>query len=232
MPRLDGYDATREVRAHEPVGRRVPIIAMTASALEGERERCLDAGMDDFLTKPVDAAELERVVREWVRPGALEDGDRGHGRLEEAAQGAPAPAVAPPADPEERADRLAALLDEQDGVLDADRVATLDELVKDGVSFFERTAASFLGRADGQVAAVREAVDRGDAPALVSAAHQLKGSASNIGLPTVAAVAADLEALGLAGTTEGAAGLVEVLGSAVAAAVAALQRVTAGIGCA
>jgi PAS domain S-box-containing protein len=234
MPRLDGYDATRQVRAHEPVGRRVPIIAMTASALEGERERCLDAGMDDFLTKPVDAAELERVVREWARPGAPADGNRGPGRLEGAAAPGPAaptaaPAAAPVLDPDERADRMAALLGDQDGVLDADRVATLDELVKDGVSFFERTAASFLVRADGQVAAVREAVDRSDATELVSAAHQLKGSASNLGLPRVAAVAADLEALGLAGTTDGAAGLVAILGSEVDAAVAALRRVTAGI---
>jgi HPt (histidine-containing phosphotransfer) domain-containing protein len=186
--------------------------------------------MDDFLTKPVDAAELERVVREWGRPGAPADGNRGPGRLEGAAAPGPgAPAAAPVLDPDERADRMAALLGDQDGVLDADRVATLDELVKDGVSFFERTAASFLVRADGQVAAVREAVDRSDATELVSAAHQLKGSASNLGLPRVAAVAADLEALGLAGTTDGAAGLVAILGSEVDAAVAALRRVTAGI---
>ena len=67
MPRLDGYDATRQVRANEAPGSHVPIIAMTASALEGERERCLAAGMDDYLTKPVHAAELEAAVRQWAR---------------------------------------------------------------------------------------------------------------------------------------------------------------------
>jgi hypothetical protein len=62
MPRLDGYGATRAIRASEPAGQRVPIIAMTASALESERERCLEAGMDDFLTKPVDALRMVRLV--------------------------------------------------------------------------------------------------------------------------------------------------------------------------
>ena len=66
MPRLDGFDATREIRAREPAGVRVPIIAMTASALEGERERCLAAGMDDFLTKPVDPTRLFRALDTWT----------------------------------------------------------------------------------------------------------------------------------------------------------------------
>ena len=229
MPRLDGYDATRQVRAHEPVGRRVPIIAMTASALEGERERCLAAGMDDFLTKPVDAEELERVVREWVRPGVL-DGDATPPSAPSAVEPAVSPAAPSAVGGQDRADRLAALLVAVDGVLDADRIATLDELVKDGVSFFERTAASFLGRVGGQLDGIRAAAAEHDATELVSSAHQLKGSALNLGVPGVAAVAADLEALGLSGTTEGAPELVEGLGSEVDAAVAALERVTAAVG--
>ena len=64
MPRLDGYDATRAIRAQE-TGARVPIIAMTASALPGERDRCLAAGMDDFLTKPVDPTQLAQALRRW-----------------------------------------------------------------------------------------------------------------------------------------------------------------------
>jgi HPt (histidine-containing phosphotransfer) domain-containing protein len=132
-------------------------------------------------------------------------------------------------EPADRADRLTALLDGQDGVLDAERIATLDELVKDGISFFERTAASFLGRVGSQLATIREAVDHHDATELLAAAHQLKGSALNLGVPGVAAVAADLEALGLGGTTDGAPELVAALGVQVDAAVTALQRVTAGV---
>ena len=67
MPRMDGYDATRHIRAQE-TGRRLPVIAMTAAAIEGERERCLDAGMDDYLTKPVDPAQLEETLARWLAP--------------------------------------------------------------------------------------------------------------------------------------------------------------------
>ena len=67
MPHMDGYTATRHIRAHE-TGRRQPIIAMTAAAVEGERERCLEAGMDDFLTKPVDAVRLAETLKRWLAP--------------------------------------------------------------------------------------------------------------------------------------------------------------------
>ena len=66
MPHMDGYTATRHIRAHE-TGRRRPIIAMTAAAVAGERERCLEAGMDDFLTKPVDAARLADTLKRLAR---------------------------------------------------------------------------------------------------------------------------------------------------------------------
>ncbi len=67
MPHMDGYTATRHIRAHE-TGKRQPIIAMTAAAVAGERERCLEAGMDDFLTKPVDAGRLAETLRRWLAP--------------------------------------------------------------------------------------------------------------------------------------------------------------------
>jgi signal transduction histidine kinase/ActR/RegA family two-component response regulator len=67
MPGTDGFEATRRIRA-EPQGRgsRTPIVAITADALAGDRERCLDAGMDDYMTKPVSAAQLAASVRRWT----------------------------------------------------------------------------------------------------------------------------------------------------------------------
>ncbi len=199
MPRLDGFDATRAIRAHEATGERVPIIAMTASALEGERERCLAVGMDDFLTKPVDARELEKVIERWTGGGAD-----------------PAPEQSP--------ETVAAPLS---SVLDRDRVAMLHALKKDGVSFFERTAASFMSRSGGQVLAIRDAARAGDAMGLMTSAHQLKGSALNLGLPLVGATAARLEALGDSGRTDGADRLLEELVADVDRAVRALQQAIA-----
>ncbi|HYU64209.1 MAG TPA: response regulator [Verrucomicrobiae bacterium] len=66
MPEMDGYEASRQIRHNERGGRHVPIIAMTADALEGERERCLEAGMDDYITKPVKLHVVAAVLERWL----------------------------------------------------------------------------------------------------------------------------------------------------------------------
>jgi two-component system sensor histidine kinase/response regulator len=195
MPRLDGFDATREIRANEPPGERIPIIAMTASATEGERERCLDAGMDDFLTKPVDADRVKAVVSYWLGE-----------------EGAEARALAD-ADPVR-----------DSPVLDLHRIGELEELIKDGVSLFRRSSDNFLANVDEHLTAISRAVADGDAEALVSSAHRLKGSSANIGLPRIAAVAALLEGIGDTGTTAGAKQLLDDLDVVLAEGLAALRE--------
>ncbi len=66
MPEMDGLEATRRLRA-DPALRFTPIVALTALAMPGDRERCLEAGMDDYLSKPMGLKELHRTLTQWVK---------------------------------------------------------------------------------------------------------------------------------------------------------------------
>ncbi|MDO9455373.1 PAS domain-containing hybrid sensor histidine kinase/response regulator [Nocardioides sp.] len=196
MPVLDGYATTRALREREAASgaARLPVLAMTAAAIAGERERCLEAGMDDFLTKPVSPAALHLALDRWVTmPSAdLAPGPRG------------------PLGPD-------------NPHLDLDRLADLLELGEAADAYLERAIGNFVRRRADVISTCTQAVQVGDAPALSAAAHALRGSASNLGLPDVTAIATQLEALGREGTVEGAMYLVVDLAAALADAGEALE---------
>jgi len=69
MPEMDGFEATGAIRKLEEATRRhTPIVALTANAMTGDRERCLDCGMDDYVSKPFDVKALQRLITQWLEP--------------------------------------------------------------------------------------------------------------------------------------------------------------------
>ncbi len=191
MPRLDGQEATRRLRRREALGPHhddhVPVVAMTASVLDGERERCLAAGMDDYLTKPVDRDALSRTLARWAAAphrrhqlGAAVDGRH--------------PATTPGTEVPITTDPELLYPDEDPTpVLDFARVEMLRELVKDGITFFDRTRESYLERIDHTLEQLRRAAMAQDHAAASGLAHQLKGSSANLGLQRVARDAAAID---------------------------------------
>jgi len=216
MPRMDGYAATRAIRAKEAPGCRVPIIAVTASALEGERERCLESGMDDFLTKPVDSARLHRVLRQWI--GGSDDTP------------VAVSSTAPPATPTSAtasstpAATLSTAQAERGEIVDVSRIEMLHEMVKEGVSLFQRSSGNFIAHAQDHLTAIGAAVERGDPEELMASAHKLKGSALNLGLPRVGAAAFELEERGREGLLDGATAAYAALSREIGLAIAALEQ--------
>ena len=152
MPNMDGYEATAEIRRRESAsGHHIPVIAMTANALQGDREKALEAGMDDYIAKPVRAGELEEVLRRWVSAGEDDVGSSGENGNENAVL-----------DP-------AVLKDLED----------LEEDGED--SLVAELAGMFLEDADSCVDTLRKAVEEDDANSVREAAHALRGSSGSIG---------------------------------------------------
>lgn len=170
---MDGYQATAEIRRREGTARHTPIIAMTAAALPGDRERCLAAGMDDYLAKPVLVAGLQAALSRWLE-GAVTT-----------------PTVTGSVDWAQSAAE----------VLDPDRLAELSHLdsTGNGSALVGRLVDAFLASAPADLAELRAAIQRGDATALGCVAHRLKGAAGTLGSTGMVEVCEDVEALARAG---------------------------------
>ncbi len=186
MPELDGYEATRLIR--EPstgvLNPRVPVIAMTANAMTGDKARCIEAGMDDYVAKPVRAQELEAAIRRCVKgPTDFQAKPR---RLR------PLPSVLP--EPSEAFQEA-----EVPPVFDRD--ALLDRLMGDQ-ELAMGILSGFLQETPAQINALRLALTQGDANSVRRWAHTIKGAAGNVGAMLLREKAALLEQVAKAGELE------------------------------
>ncbi len=190
MPEMDGLEATGEIRRRESDGARLPIVAMTAHAMQGDRERCLAAGMDEYLSKPLRADDLVSVLSRVARPataagtavGTAAETPTGTIAGPAARAEGEAPArEAPASDPEK-------LLRDIGG----DR-----KLLAELVHLFSIECPQRLASLD-------QAIRAGDAENLFQAAHGLKGTLATFGAVRAAELAHELQRRGRAGIFEGA----------------------------
>jgi two-component system, sensor histidine kinase and response regulator len=185
MPTMDGYEATAKIRKREGEKRHTPIIAMTAHALQGEREKCLAAGMDDYISKPFQPEELDTVVERWI------------------------PQTAPTA--EARTSEMSSA-EAPDGAIDQSVLAGLRNLQQDGMpSVLSRLIEMFLDDTPPKLAALREAVGQEEAKVLEQVAHALKGSSASLGALHMASICEEFEAFGRSGDLRHAPGLLSQL---------------------
>jgi signal transduction histidine kinase/CheY-like chemotaxis protein len=190
MPDMDGFEATAAIRTRESqTGGHLPIVAMTAHAMQGARERCLAAGMDDYISKPVAVEEFKRVLHKWT-----------------SAAMAPCNAVSQPTS------AVSQPLSGQAFPIDATAFAALQELAEaDAPPFVFTLVEEFLRDATAYLAAVCCAAEAADAPALEHAAHSLKSASASLGALDMAALCQRLQELGHTGTVGGAAALLPQL---------------------
>jgi CheY-like chemotaxis protein/HPt (histidine-containing phosphotransfer) domain-containing protein len=170
MPEMDGFEATAAIRRKEKDrGKHIPIIAMTSHAMFGDRDRCLDAGMDDYVSKPIRSEDLVAAIERWLGKARVPQRE--------------AAAVAGPEEVRGDSESAPAIFDKQ-GFLD--RVGGDEALCREVLEVF-------LNDVPLRIEQLAECLDAKDALAVERQAHALKGAAANVGAESLRLVALDVE---------------------------------------
>ena len=194
MPLIDGFAATRLIRAREASadlsGRegepaRVPIIAMTASAMAGDREACFACGMDGYLSKPFSQEQLLECVARWLADSRAAAGPSSHQRVAPPTSAAPVTA-ADSSDP-----------------INRNALKNIRSLQQPGrPDLLERVIDTYLDQTPALIGTLREAASRDDADSMRHAAHRLNSSSANLGALALASLGRRMEALAREGACQ------------------------------
>ncbi len=172
MPDIDGFEATARIRKREQgCDAHVPIIALTANAMKGDREHCISVGMDDYLSKPFDLRQLREVLVRWVRVAERKAGDG-----------------------DEIAKVDTACDSREETLLNEKILGQLEALRKPGQpSLLQRMCELFFDTTPKLLADLRKSGEDGDAKAMSDAAHALKSSSANLGATAFSELASGIE---------------------------------------
>jgi CheY-like chemotaxis protein/HPt (histidine-containing phosphotransfer) domain-containing protein len=202
MPEMDGYRATRLIREREDAQRsedngkisHVPIIALTAHAMQGDREKCLSAGMDDYVPKPFGKVQLRAVLKKWL------DGRKSHKKkvMVSSSDGKGMPCTPLQASTQSLPDStLASEQSSSQSVIDQkvlDNIRALQEEGKEDL--LNKIITIFLNDSPERLKELRKAVNSGDASSINRIAHTLKSSCANLGAMNLSSHFKEMEAMG------------------------------------
>jgi PAS domain S-box-containing protein len=210
MPDMDGFEATRRIRQWEAgQERHVPIIAMTAHALKGDRELCLEAGMDDYVTKPLEPKVLFNALDRWTQTEPPSDQEEADAEAELAFEGGLFGEFISPKPAEEKSGEAASPVDPRDE-LPLDLNTALPRFYNDR-EFFLDMCHELVDHMPERMRAIHLALQTNNANDLFRLAHNLKGVSANFSADPLTRAAARIEALGKIEDTTNAAGLVKEL---------------------
>jgi HPt (histidine-containing phosphotransfer) domain-containing protein len=178
MPGLDGYETTAEIRRREGDWQHTPVVAVTAHAFESDRQKCLAAGMDDYIAKPVNPQTLKTIIERWLKP-------------------TPPVETHAPSSADAAARLEAAIAPSVSALFRAARREGAPDPVRELLQLYLRETKPMLDQ-------LRADIARGDAGAVQRMAHGIKGTSAALGIERMAALSGELEQNGRDGVLTGA----------------------------
>ena len=187
MPVLDGFDATRQIR--DPYSgvkdHTIPIVAMTANAMQGDREHCIASGMNDYVSKPINFSKIQQMLEQWLPEHCLQQGS-----MEEIISQQTTGSVS---DDENKMQKITEPV--------FDRVAMRERLMGDE-ELISSVAEVFLTDMPTQIDLLRSLVATNDMEQIAGMAHRIKGASANVGGMALSALALKIEQAGKSGNLE------------------------------